>query len=198
MSSAYTTLLGFVLPVEGELIDSWGDVVNAQLTQLVEDSIAGYSTKVFTSGDLTWTLDAAGSGATNQARTAILIATGTPGAACTIYAPKFSKNYVVINNTNSTVYVKGGPSTPTTGVPVTSGDSALVTWDTSAMDFIKVAGGGGGATGGGGDQVFFENDLTVTQDYSIPATKNAGTFGPVSIASGVTVTIPSSTTWSIV
>jgi hypothetical protein len=73
-----------------------------------------------------------------------------------------------------------------------------VTWDTATSDYIKIAGGGGGATGGGGDQVFFENDLTVTQNYSIPATKNAGTFGPVSIASGVTVTIPSATTWSIV
>jgi len=199
VSSSYTTLLGLVLPVEGELIDSWGDVVNAQLTQLVEDSIAGYSTNAFASPSaLTWTLDAAGSGATNQARMAILIATGTPGADCTIYAPKFSKNYVVINNTNSTVYVKGGPTTPTTGVPVTAGDSALVTWDTSALDFIKVAGGGGGATGGGGDQVFFENDLTVTQNYTIGATKNAGTFGPVAIDSGVTVTVPDTSVWTIV
>lgn len=199
MSSSYTTLLGLVLPVEGELIDSWGDVVNAQLTQLVEDSIAGYSTFAFSSpSTLTWTLTAAGSGAANQARTAILIGTGTPGAACNIYAPKQSKQYVVINNTDNTLYVKGGPTSPTTGVAITAGDSALVAWDTGTSDFIKVAGGGGGATGGGGDQVFFENDLTVSVNYTIGATKNAGTFGPVSIASGVTVTIPDTSVWSIV
>lgn len=196
MSSSYTTLLGLVLPVEGELIDSWGDTVNAELTQLLEDSIAGYVTQSVTSGD--WTLTTTGSGAANQARMAILIATGTPGATRYIYAPKFSKSYVVINNSDSTLYVSGGPTSPTTGTPVTAGDSALVTWDSTLSDYIKIAGGGGGATGGGGDQVFFENDLTVTQDYTIGATKNAGTFGPVTIDSGATVTVPGTSVWTIV
>ena len=196
MSSSYTTLLGLVLPVEGELIDSWGDTVNAELTQLLEDSIAGYVTQSVTSGD--WTLTTTGSGAANQARMAILIATGTPGTTRYIYAPKFSKSYVVINNSDSTLYVSGGPTSPTTGTPVTAGDSALVTWDTTLSDYIKIAGGGGGATGGGGDQVFFENDLTVTQSYTIGATKNAGTFGPVAIDGGATVTVPSTSVWTIV
>jgi len=196
VSSSYTTLLGLVLPVEGELIDSWGDTVNAELTQLLEDSIAGYVTQSVTSGN--WTLTTTGSGAANQARMAILIATGTPGATRYIYAPKFSKSYVVINNSDSTLYVSGGPTSPTTGTPVTAGDSALVTWDTDSSDYIKIAGGGGGATGGGGDQVFFENDLTVTQDYTIGATKNAGTFGPVTIDSGATVTVPGTSVWTIV
>lgn len=196
MSSSYTTLLGLVLPVEGELVDSWGDVVNAELTQLLEDSIAGYVAQDVSGGN--WTLTTTGSGAANQARMAILIATGAPGTTRYIYAPKFSKSYVVINNSDSTVYVSGGPTSPTTGTPITAGDSALVTWDTATSDYIKIAGGGGGATGGGGDQVFFENDLTVTQDYTIGATKNAGTFGPVAIDSGATVTVPSTSVWTIV
>jgi hypothetical protein len=196
VSSSYTTLLGLVLPVEGELIDSWGDTVNAELTQLLEDSIAGYVAQDVSGGN--WTLTTTGSGAANQARMAILIATGTPGTTRYIYAPKFSKSYVVINNSDSTVYVSGGPTSPTTGTPITAGDSALVTWDTATSDYIKIAGGGGGATGGGGDQVFFENDLTVTQDYTIGATKNAGTFGPVAIDSGATVTVPSTSVWTIV
>jgi len=196
VSSSYTTLLGLVLPVEGELVDSWGDVVNAELTQLLEDSIAGYAAQDVSGGN--WTLTTTGSGAANQARMAILIATGTPGTTRYIYAPKFSKSYVVINNSDSTLYVSGGPTSPTTGTPVTAGDSALVTWDTDSSDYIKIAGGGGGATGGGGDQVFFENDLTVTQDYTIGATKNAGTFGPVTIDSGATVTVPGTSVWTIV
>lgn len=57
---------------------------------------------------------------------------------------------------------------------------------------------GGGATGGGADAVFFENDQTVTVDYTITTGKNAGTFGPISVASNVTVTVPSGSTWSIV
>lgn len=57
---------------------------------------------------------------------------------------------------------------------------------------------GGGATGGGNDQIFIENGQTVTTDYTISASKNAGTFGPISIDSGVTVTIPDGSVWSIV
>ena len=71
-------------------------------------------------------------------------------------------------------------------------------WDSTVGDFVKVAGGGGGAAGSGGDQVFFENDLTVTASYSIPPDKNAGTFGPITINSGVTVTVPSGSVWTIV
>ena len=48
---------------------------------------------------------------------------------------------------------------------------------------------GGGATGGGSDAVFVENDKTVTASYTIPATKNAMSTGPVAINSGVTVTV---------
>jgi len=55
-----------------------------------------------------------------------------------------------------------------------------------------------GATGGGTDKVFWENDQTVTTSYTITAGKNAGTFGPISVNSGVTVTVPSGSTWSIV
>ena len=57
---------------------------------------------------------------------------------------------------------------------------------------------GGGATGGSGNQVFFENDQTISVDYTIPSTKNAGTFGPISIDTGITVTVSTGSTWTIV
>ena len=56
---------------------------------------------------------------------------------------------------------------------------------------------GGGATGGGGDQVFIENELTVTTDYTLSTNKNALSTGPITINSGVTVTIPSGQRWVI-
>lgn len=56
---------------------------------------------------------------------------------------------------------------------------------------------GGGATGGGGDQVFIENEVTVTTDYTLSANKNALSTGPITINSGVTVTIPSGQRWVI-
>jgi hypothetical protein len=55
----------------------------------------------------------------------------------------------------------------------------------------------GGATGGGTDAIFYENDQTVTTNYSITSGKNAGTFGPVTVDTGVTVTIPSGSVWTI-
>lgn len=57
---------------------------------------------------------------------------------------------------------------------------------------------GGGATGGGTDNVFWNNDQTVNTSYSIPASTNAGTFGPITIGASATVTIPSSSTWTVV
>jgi hypothetical protein len=57
---------------------------------------------------------------------------------------------------------------------------------------------GGGATGGGSDDVFIENGQTVTTNYTITSSKNAGTFGPVSINTGITVTVPTGSVWSIV
>lgn len=57
---------------------------------------------------------------------------------------------------------------------------------------------GGGATGGGTDEIFIENGQTVTSNYTITASKNAGTFGPITVNSSITVTVPSGSTWSIV
>ncbi len=56
----------------------------------------------------------------------------------------------------------------------------------------------GGAMGGSNDQVFFENDQTVTTSYSITANKNAMSAGPITIDSGAVVTVPSGSTWVIV
>ena len=57
---------------------------------------------------------------------------------------------------------------------------------------------GGGATGAPGNAVFVENDQSVTADYTLTAGKNAMTAGPITINSGVTVTVPTGATWSIV
>lgn len=54
-------------------------------------------------------------------------------------------------------------------------------------------GGGGGAVNG----VFYENDQTVNTSYTITTNKNAMSAGPITIASGVTVTIPSGSSWLV-
>jgi hypothetical protein len=57
---------------------------------------------------------------------------------------------------------------------------------------------GGGATGGANNPVFYENDQTVSVTYTITTGKNAMTAGPVTIADGVSVTIPDGSVWTIV
>lgn len=57
---------------------------------------------------------------------------------------------------------------------------------------------GGGATGGGTDQVFVENGQTVNSNYTITSGKNAMSAGPITIASGIVVTVPSGSTWVVV
>ena len=72
---------------------------------------------------------------------------------------------------------------------------ALISTDTSGTLSWGVA---GGATGGGTNQVFWENDQTITTSYAITNGKNAGSFGPITINSGVVVTVGSGETWSVV
>ena len=58
--------------------------------------------------------------------------------------------------------------------------------------------GGVGAKGGGSDEIFWENGQAVTTNYTITNGKNAGSFGPITINSGVTVTVGNGETWSVV
>jgi len=53
-------------------------------------------------------------------------------------------------------------------------------------------------TGGGSDQVFFQNGQTVNTSYTVPASTNAGTFGPITIGASATVTVPSTSTWTVI
>ena len=56
---------------------------------------------------------------------------------------------------------------------------------------------GGGAGGGGSDEVFVENAMVVTTDYELTSGKSASSAGPITINSGVTITIPSRQNWVI-
>jgi len=70
--------------------------------------------------------------------------------------------------------------------------------DTLYGDGSNLTGISAGATGGGSDEVFYENDQTVTSNYTITNGKNAMAAGPITINSGVTVTVGSGETLTIV
>ena len=132
MATTYTTLLGYALPTTGELDGLWGVEVNDSITQLVEDSVANYATASVTSGD--WTLSTTGSGVSNEARMMILIPTGTPGVSRNVIAPSHSKMYVVVNQSDASVVLKGAA---TTGATIGAGYTAVVVWNGSDFEEIS-------------------------------------------------------------
>jgi len=77
-----------------------------------------------------------------------------------------------------------------------------IRYNTTTSQFEGYQGGawgqlGGGATGAGGDEVFVENSRVVTTNYTIPVGKSAESVGPITINSGVTVTVSSGERWVV-
>lgn len=78
----------------------------------------------------------------------------------------------------------------------------LLRYNSSTSRFEGNSGSGwgslGGATGGGTDAVFYLNDQGVNNDFAIPSGQNAMSAGPITIASGKTVTVPGGSVWTVV
>ena len=154
---ANTSLIGLNLPVTGTLSGQWGDTVNNAISQIIDVAVAGTQTvTVDTDIDLAVTTGTyASTGLTaNSSQYAVLLCTGARTAARNINTPKQSKTYVVINDTSGgfAITVRGGPTSPTTGVSVAAGTRAIVAWNGS--DFVNV---GGGSAAGSNTQVQFNN-----------------------------------------
>lgn len=96
MPSSYTQSLRLVLPVEGENTGTWGDIVNAGLTELVEDAIAGTAAVAMPDANSTLTV---ANEAVDQARNMFLTLTGTLTAQRDLVVPSVSKLYFVGNGT---------------------------------------------------------------------------------------------------
>ena len=75
---------------------------------------------------------------------------------------------------------------------------ADATFLTPTGDGSSLTGIAAGAGGGGSDEIFWENGQNVTTDYTITNGKNAMSAGPITIDSGVTVTVGAGETWTVV
>lgn len=69
---------------------------------------------------------------------------------------------------------------------LTIGAATQITYD--GTQFQLSSGAGGGAVAGG---VLFENSTTLTANYTLSTGKNAVAVGPITINTGVTLTVPS-------
>jgi hypothetical protein len=177
MTINYTSLLGLAQPVTGTESGTWGTVVNDEITALVEQAVAGGVSIDVTAGNVTLTDT---DGASNQARNAILLVTGTPGTSRNIVAPSSSKVYVVINGSDGAVVLKGSA---TTGVTIPAGTKTIAFWDGS--DFVALSSSVFsifGTSAAGGAARFYEDTDNGTNYVGLQAA--------ASIASNVTFTLP--------
>ena len=131
MTVNYTTLLGLAKPVTGTEAGDWGEIVNDEITELLEDAVAATATLDVTSGNVTLTDT---QGQSDQARCAIIRVTGTPGTTRNVVAPNRSKTYVVVNDSDGSVVIK---ASATTGATISAGVNAVVVWNGS--DYAVVA-----------------------------------------------------------
>jgi hypothetical protein len=100
-------------------------------------------------------------------------------------APTTTKGDLIVNNGTDNVRLGVGT------------DTYVLTADSTAATGVKwaaAAGGGSNIT----SQGLWENSATISANYSITSGNNAMSAGRITVASGVTVTVPSGSSWAIV
>lgn len=107
-----------------------------------------------------------------------------------------------VNMTDRKVYINNGTSVVQVGAGTlaaledTSISSPAVgqTLTFNGTNWVNSAAGGGAVAGG----AIYENSQTITANYTLTSGKNGLSAGPITISSGITVTIPSGSVWAIV
>jgi len=179
MATQYTPILQFALPITGELNGTWGDVMNDNITAMVEEAIAGLATIS------TWTTNAhtltTANGLTDEARCAMLVLqTGAGGTALTaagqVICPDSTKLYVVKNAAAYAVTVKTSAGS---GVAIPAGDTAFVFCDGTNVNICVTQITNGHITGNlVVDGTTTLND-TATTEHILPAADNTYDLGSV-------------------
>jgi hypothetical protein len=82
---------------------------------------------------------------------------------------------------------------PPTGIVTSGGDEAKLKIQLAGSEVLEINQNAIVFSG-----VFWENAQSVTANYTITANRNAVSAGPITIADGVTVTIPDGSEWTIV
>jgi len=170
--TTYSTSLKLSLIGDGQEVGTWGQVTNTNLGTLLEQAITGVVSINMADANVTLT---SLNGASDQARNAVLILTGTNSAIRDVIPPVAEKLYTVINNTTGGYAIRVIGATGT-GVNIPNGSTCLVYGD--GTNFY-------GALSGTTNIFNVAGALSVTSTTTLGA---ALTYGGVTLSNAVTGT----------
>ena len=189
MASTYTTRIRLEKQGDGENPNSWGDILNQNVIDLVDSAIAAYTTVSISIGDVTLTTN---DGSTDQARSAFIEFVGTVSNNINVVIPGISKGYIV--KTNFTAVSAGASMTlktaAGTGLSFTENSTGIV-----VCDGVSVFGGTLNALTGASVSVANGtfNTVKVNTSLGFQDTDNGNYISlqaPTSIASNISFTLP--------
>ena len=175
-------------------------VLGGQVNFLGPNTAGTYSLNVpASSGNLAWSASALTSGQVIYAGTggilqnsSALTFDGTNLTAGAMFASSADSSFASTGATQISVGTTAQRPTAATG---------KIRYNSSLVKYEGYNGSSwtslGGATGAGSDAIFYENGKTVTASYSITAGNNAMSTGPITVASGQTVTVPTGSRWVV-
>jgi len=173
------TQLGFVKQTDGENTGTWGDVLNENLIDLLDDSIGGYVEVSVASGNVT--LAFADGTADNNGRHSTIKFTGSPGTTRTVTFPDKQINYFIINGSDSSIICTSGSGTATVTIPTGMKDIIYV----DGSDEILSMFGTPNLSSSGNFTIDATTDIILDADGGDIFFKDAGTtFGSATNTSG--------------
>jgi microcystin-dependent protein len=134
--SSYTSRIRLEKQIPGQNDNTWGTVLNGNVIDLVDDSIAAYTTITVSSVDVTLTQ---ANGASDQARSAFLDISGALTGNVNVVIPALSKGYGIRNSTSGSFTVNIKTLTGT-GQYIPQGQTIGVVCDGVSVRDLEVPG----------------------------------------------------------
>jgi hypothetical protein len=142
MASTYSTSLKLELIGSGDQSGTWGTTTNTNLGTLLEQAITGQTTITMANADYTLTDY---NGASDEARNAAIIISGSQNASYSVICPAVQKLYIITNSLSSgaTAYFKpsGGSA-----LSIANGNTVLAYCTGTAMVALNYVATAGSAT----------------------------------------------------
>jgi len=197
MASTYSTSLKITLIGDGDQAGIWGQTTNTNLGTLLEQAITGVVS--INMADANYTLTSF-NGVVDEARNAVIVATGANNAVRDLIPPVVEKLYTISNQTTGGYAIRV-IGTSGTGVTIPNGVTALVYCN--GTNFYSGLSGSAGNFSVAGDitatgnaaanNVTVTNTLSATNIVSSNATFVGGTVNVPTVANSSNTTVAAST-----